>query len=179
MTMADRRLTRRQCRHGLAGDLPCLDSMHIHAIMLYMYLSNCNSVLSATDLHAAMIRRANCMRHLSIEDSVFSDTMPTAVTAAMLGSQCSSLLTLRIGTMETGLADADREITALAMLTWLQELEVRRDPHHGVMKLACGGPLAAGDLSSNGLRPVLTCKLPDMIHQAGPTPEPVVLAPLS
>jgi len=114
-----------------------------------------------TDLHDVMRRRANCMRHISIADRVFSNTMPTAVTAAMLGSQCGSLLTLRIATEETGLADADRHIAALATLTRLQRLEVCRHPCHGVLKLASCGPLAvnaANKSNSNGFMSLVRMK---------------------
>ena len=76
------------------------------------------------------------MRHLSIADRICSNTIPTGITTAMLGSQCSSLLTLRIGTEEAGLADADQHIAALATLTRLQRLEVCRHPCYGAAKLA-------------------------------------------
>ena len=49
--------------------------------------------------------------------------MPMAATAAMFGSQCSSLLELHIVPMNVGLAGAD--IAALAVLTRLTRLKVR------------------------------------------------------
>ena len=49
--------------------------------------------------------------------------MPTAATATIFGSQCSSLVELRIAATDVGLAGT--EIATLAVLTRLTLLEVR------------------------------------------------------
>jgi len=73
-------------------------------------------------------RHANCVRRLSIADNLCRNAalMPTAATATMLGSQCSSLLELRIAAADIGLAGT--EIASLAVLTQLTLLEVRALP---------------------------------------------------
>ena len=70
-------------------------------------------------------RHAQCVRQLSMRDSQERDTatLPAAVTTALIGSQCGSLLTLSISAADVGLAGA--HIIALAALTALTRLEVR------------------------------------------------------
>jgi len=70
-------------------------------------------------------KRPNCVRGLSVQDSeVFDDlTMPAAVAATMLGSQCASLLQLRVAAVNVGLLGT--QVAALAALTRLTHLRVR------------------------------------------------------
>ena len=68
-------------------------------------------------------RHGNCMRQLSVENTMSPVGMPAAVTARVLSSQCSSLETLSIEALTAGLSGA--EFGALASLTRLRDLEVR------------------------------------------------------
>ena len=68
------------------------------------------------------------MRQLSIWDSMRTATIPAAVTAVVLGSQCSSVRTLFLNASDVGLADVD--IAILAAMTRLTRLEV-----------SCGAPM--------------------------------------
>ena len=63
------------------------------------------------------------MRRLQLSDWLDTQTMPTAVTATMLGSQCGSLLELHIVAPDVGLAGPN--IAILAALTRLTFLDVR------------------------------------------------------
>ncbi len=58
-----------------------------------------------------------------MDDSILTETMPAAVTAAVIGSQCGSLERLYIKPPDVGLAGY--EIAALAVLTRLTCLQVR------------------------------------------------------
>ena len=71
-----------------------------------------------------MHRRANCVQQLEMEDTTWRDVviMPAMATVAVCGSQCGSLLTLRIAAVDVGLAGAG--IAALAVFTRLRHLEV-------------------------------------------------------
>ncbi len=81
-----------------------------------------------------MRRRAYCVRQLEVEDMACRDVviMPATVTAAMFGSQCSSLLKLRIAAVDVGLDGPG--IAALTVLTRLRHLGVwasnRSSPRH-------------------------------------------------
>ena len=68
-------------------------------------------------------RRGNCIRHLSVENTMSTVGMPAEVTESVLSSQCSSLETLCVEALTMGLSGA--EFQALACLTRLRELEVR------------------------------------------------------
>ncbi len=67
-------------------------------------------------------RRANCIRKLFIQDELVIGTLPAAVMAAVLGSQCSSLEGLYVHAADVSLAGQD--IAALAVLTRLTMLQV-------------------------------------------------------
>ena len=69
-------------------------------------------------------RRANCIRELYIQDGLVTGTMPAAVMAAVLGSQCSSPERLYMHAAHVCLADQD--IAALAVLTGLKSLQVQK-----------------------------------------------------
>ena len=68
-------------------------------------------------------RRSNCVLRLALIDLVKVEVMPTAVTATVLGSQCSSLLELELRAPNVGMAGP--KIAALAALTRLTRLDVR------------------------------------------------------
>ena len=71
-------------------------------------------------------RRPNCMRRLLIEDFALNGTLPTFVTATIVGSQCSSLVSLSLVAPAVGLEGSG--ISALVALTQLTDLQVRSGP---------------------------------------------------
>ncbi len=70
-------------------------------------------------------RRADCIRQLDVCDHMRSQTIPAALTAVVLGSQCRSVESLFLIATDVGLAGVD--IAVLAAMTRLTRLEVCGD----------------------------------------------------
>ena len=68
-------------------------------------------------------RRPNCVRQLTIDDSSQNNTLPAVAAATIVGSQCSSLVSLSIVAPVMGLEGEG--IASLVALTRLTHLEVR------------------------------------------------------
>jgi len=64
----------------------------------------------------------------TLSDGLNIESMPTAVTATILGSQCGSLVELDIWAPDVGMAGPN--IAALAALTRLTRLDVRTTCHY-------------------------------------------------
>ena len=88
------------------------------------------AILTGSDCCGVSSRRANCIRKLFISDELLTGSLPAAVTAAVLGTQCSSLEVLRVHVAAVSLCGED--IAALAVLTRLTSLQV----HHTILPLS-------------------------------------------
>lgn len=71
------------------------------------------------------------MLSLRLGEWLLVETMPTAVTATILGSQCNSLLQLELVAPSVGMAGPN--IAALAALTRLAHLDVRLDQLQSIL----------------------------------------------
>ena len=84
------------------------------------------------------------MRRLTLYDELYTETMPAALTASMLSSQCGSLVELDVAAPVVGLAGPN--VAILAALTRLTLLEVRTsspETHSPCQLDACPGVFMA------------------------------------
>ncbi len=103
------------------------------------------------------------MLRLKLTDLVYVEVMPTAVTATILGSQCSSLLELELVAPIVGMAGPN--IAALAALTRLTRLDVRLTCWHRV-RCCCVTCLARLRHSKPASRQASVCCMPRLVSPA-------------
>jgi len=100
------------------------------------------------------------VRRLTMHDLRYTETMPAALAASMLSSQCSSLLELDMVSPVVGLAGPS--VAALAALTRLTFLDVRTDGHQMLaslmLALECSRPTSL--ISRLKSRRCFTCNIP-------------------